>query len=176
MKAPQRQWAILGILLLVWGGLLVARWGRSAPPAPRAEGPRVTRADARAAKTPATIPGLRTDLLRAVRAPLPVTPKNLFAAVEEPPPPALAAKPIAPALPPPDPFLEGLKGLKFLGFALEGGRMLAFLSRGGEFLMAREKELLLNQYLVARIAEDSILLTAPDGSREARLSLSPEAR
>jgi hypothetical protein len=54
--------------------------------------------------------------------------------------------------------------------------MLAFLSRGGEFLMAREKELLLNQYVVARITEDSILLTAPDGSRETRLSLSPEAR
>ena len=175
MKPTPRQWAILGFLLLLWGGLLVARWGRSAPPAPRAEGPRVTRAEARAAKTPATIPGLRTDLLRAARAPLPAMPKNLFAAVEPPPPP-LAAKPVAPAPPPPDPFLEGLKGLKFLGFAHEGGQMLAFLSRGGEFLMAREKELLLNQYVVARIAEDSILLTAPDGSREARLSLSPEAR
>ena len=177
MKATARQWAILAFLLLVWGGLLVARWGRSAPPAPRAEGPRVTRPEARAAKTPATIPGLRTDLLRVARAPLPETPKNLFAAVEEPPPPPPPPpKPVAPAPVPPDPFLEGLKGLKFLGFAHEGGRMLAFLSRGGEFLMAREKELLLNQYVVARITEDSILLTAPDGSREARLALSPDTR
>ncbi|MGH7408818.1 MAG: hypothetical protein ACREKF_12525, partial [Candidatus Methylomirabilales bacterium] len=60
--------------------------------------------------------------------------------------------------------------------AREEGRALAFLSRDGEFLMAREKELLLNQYLVVRITEDTITLATPDGSREARLTLSPDAR
>jgi hypothetical protein len=100
--------------------------------------------------------------------------KNLFAAVVEPPP---TPKPVAAAPPPPaDPFLEGLKRLKFLGFAREGGQAVAFLSRDGEFLMAREKELLLNQYLVARITEDTIILATPDGSREARLTLSPDSR
>jgi hypothetical protein len=98
--------------------------------------------------------------------------------MEEPPPPP--PKPVAaappPAPPPPDPFLEGIKGLKFLGFAREEGRTLAFLSRGGEFLMAREQELVLNQYVVARITEDSITLATPDGTREARLTLSPDSR
>ena len=106
---------------------------------------------------------------------LPASPKNLFAAVVEPPPSPPPPKP-APAAPPPDPFLEGLKGLKFLGFAREEGRTLAFLSRSGEFFMARETELILNQYLVARITEDSIILATPDGTREARLTLSPDSR
>jgi hypothetical protein len=96
--------------------------------------------------------------------------------VVEPPPapaPKPASAPTPPAPPPPDPFLEGLKGLKFLGFAREDGRTLAFLSRGSEFLMARENELFLNQYVVTRIGEDSIVLATPDGTREARLTLSP---
>jgi hypothetical protein len=42
--------------------------------------------------------------------------------------------------------------------------------------MAREQELVLNQYVVARITEDSIILAMPDGSREARLTLSPDSR
>lgn len=181
MKATPRQWALLGFLILLWVGLLLARWGRSAPPAPPAEGPAPARIEARAVKIPAASLRLRTDLLRAPRASLPETPKNLFAAVEElppaaPPPPTPAAGAPPPAPSPPDPFLEGLKGLKFLGFAREEGRALAFLSRGGEFLITREKELFLNQYLVARITEDSIILATPDGAREARLSLSPDSR
>lgn len=178
MKATPRQWALLAFLLLLWGGLLLARWGRSAPPAPPAGGPTPARVEARAAKAPAASLRLRTDLLRAPRASLPETPKNLFAAVEElpPPPPKPVAGAPPPPPPPPDPFLEGLKGLKFLGFAREEGRVLAFLSRGGEFLMVQEKELFLNQYVVARITEDSIILATPDGSREARLTLSPDSR
>ena len=178
MKATPRQWAILAFLILVWAGLLLARWGQSAPPTRPADRPAPARTEARAAKAPATPPRLQTDLLRVRRPALPDTPKNLFAAVEEPPPsppkPVAAAPPPAP--PPPDPFLEGLKRLKFLGFAREEGRALAFLSRDGEFLMAREKELLLNQYLVVRITEDTITLATPDGSREARLTLSPDSR
>ncbi len=178
MKATPRQWAVLTFLILLWAGLLLARWGRSAPPVPPAERPTSTRVEARAATAPAASLRLRTDLLRAPRASLPETPKNLFAAVVEPPPPPPQAAPAAPpsSPPPPDPFLEGLKGLKFLGFAREEGRGLAFLSRGGEFLTVQEKELFLNQYLVARITEDSIILATPDGSREARLSLSPDSR
>lgn len=181
MKATQRQWAILGGLVLLWAGLLLARGGGSPPSVPTRQGPAVPRTETRGVKAPAGLPRLRTDLLRAPRAALPDHPKNLFAAVAEPPPPAAAApKPAAgptpPAAPPPDPFLEGLKGLKFLGFAREDGRTLAFLSRGGEFLMAREKELFLNQYMVTGISEDSIVLTTPDGTREARLTLSPDAR
>ena len=180
MKATPRQWAVLAFLILFWAGLLLARWGRSAPPAAPGGGPAPTRIEARAVKSPAAPARLRTDLLRAVRPSLPASPKNLFAAVVEPPPPPPAPKPAAapppPVPPPPDPFLEGLKGLKFLGFAREEGRTLAFLSRGGEFLMAREKELILNQYLVARISEDSIILAPPDGTREARLTLSPDLR
>jgi len=176
MKATPRQWAVLAFLILLWAGLLLARWGRSAPPAPSADVPPRARTEARVAKAPAGLPRLRTDLLRAPRASLPETPKNLFAAVVEPPPPqaAPAAPPSPP--PPPDPFLEGIKGLKFLGFAREEGRTLAFLSRGGEFFMAREQELVLNQYVVTRITEDSIVLATPDGSREARLTLSPDSR
>jgi len=178
MKATPRQWAVLAFLILLWAGLLLARWGRSAPPAPSADVPPRARTEARVAKAPAGLPRLRTDLLRAPRASLPETPKNLFAAVVEPPPPP--PKPVAaappPAPPPLDPFLEGIKGLKFLGFAREEGRTLAFLSRGGEFFMAREQELVLNQYVVTRITEDSIVLATPDGSREARLTLSPDSR
>jgi len=178
MKATPRQWAVLAFLILLWAGLLLARWGRPAPPAPSADVPPRARTEARVAKAPAGLPRLRTDLLRAPRASLPETPKNLFAAVVEPPPPPPQAAPAAPPSPPPppDPFLEGLKGLKFLGFAREEGRVLAFLSRGGEFLMVQEKELFLNQYVVARITEDSIILATPDGSREARLTLSPDSR
>ena len=180
MKATPRQWALLAFLILLWAGLLLARWGRSAPVGPPAAGPPPTRTEARAVKARAPFPRLQTDLLRVPRPALPETPKNLFAAVEEPPPPPPLPTPVAaappPAPPPPDPFLEGLKALKFLGFAREEGRALAFLSRGGEFLMAREKELLLNQYLVARITEDSIILATPDGTREARLTLSPDSR
>ncbi len=178
MKATPRQWAVLAFLILLWAGLLLARWGRSAPPAPSPDGPPRARTEARVAKAPAGLPRLRTDLLRAPRASLPETPKNLFAAVVEPPPPPPQAAPAAPPSPPPppDPFLEGLKGLKFLGFAREEGRALAFLSRGGEFLTVQEKELFLNQYVVARITEDSIILATPDGSREARLTLSPDSR
>ncbi len=175
MKATPRQWAVLAFLILLWAGLLLARWGRSAPPAAPGGGPPPTRIEARMVKSPAGPPRLRTDLLRAPRPSLPTSPKNLFAAVEEPPPSPPPPKPAA-AAPPPDPFLEGLKGLKFLGFAREEGRVLAFLSRGGEFFMAREKEVILNQYLVARISEDSIILATPDGTREARLTLAPDTR
>lgn len=181
MKATPRQYAILGVLILLWVGLLLARGVRSAPPVSARQGPAVPRTEARGVKGPAVLPRLRADLLQAPRAPLPESPKNLFAAVaERPPVPSVAAKPAAapapPAPPPPDPFLEGLKAVKFLGFAREDGRMLAFLSRGGEFLIARETELFLNQYVVTRIGEDSIVLATPDGTREARLTLSPDAR
>ncbi|MCI0372625.1 MAG: hypothetical protein L0214_14935 [candidate division NC10 bacterium] len=176
MKAAARQWAILAFLILVWAGLLLARWGQSAPPTRPADRPAPARTEARAGKARADNSRLRTDLLRAPRPALPDTLKNLFAAVEEPPPPP-PPKPVAGAPPPPaDPFLEGLKRVKFLGFAREEGRALAFVSRDGEFLMAREKELLLNQYLVVRITEDTITLATPDGSREARLTLSPDSR
>ncbi|MBI3002902.1 MAG: hypothetical protein HYY54_04640 [candidate division NC10 bacterium] len=174
MKATPRQWALLGALVLLWAGLLLARGGGSAPSVPTRQGPAAARTDARAVKAPAVLPRLRTDLLRVPRAPLPERPKNLFAAVVEPPPPPPAAPKAAgaptPPTPPPDPFLEGLKGVKFLGFAREDGRTLAFLSRGSEFLMARETELFLNQYVVTRIGEDSIVLATPDGTREARLN------
>lgn len=179
MKPTRRQWALLAFLILVWAGLLLARWGRSSPPAPPAGAPPRARVEARAVKATAAPPRLRIELLRAPGASLPETPKNLFAAVVEPPPPPPpppkpgGAAPAPIAAPPPDPFLEGLKGLKFLGFARERGRTLAFLSRGGEFLTVEEKEPFLNQYLVARITEDSVILTTPDGSREARLTLSP---
>lgn len=175
MKGTPRQWGLLAFLILLWVGLLLARWGRSAPPTAPGGGPATTRMEARMVKSPAAPPRLRTDLLRAPRPSLPASPKNLFAGVVEPPPPPPAPKPAA-AAPPPDPFLEGLKGLKFLGFAREEGRTLAFLSRGGEFFMAREKELILNQYVVARISEDSIILATPDGTREARLTLAPDTR
>ena len=179
MKATQRQWALLAFLILVWGALLLARWSRSAPPVSPTQATAPTRVEARAVKTTAAPPRLRIELLRARGASLPETPKNLFAAVVEPPappppPPKLGGAAPAPiAAPPPDPFLEGLKGLKFLGFARERGRVLGFLSRGGEFLTVEEKELFLNQYVVARITEDSIILATPDGAREARLTLSP---
>ncbi|MGH7408788.1 MAG: hypothetical protein ACREKF_12375 [Candidatus Methylomirabilales bacterium] len=176
MKATPRQWAILAFLILVWAGLLLARWGQSAPSSRPADRPAPARTEARAAKARVENSRLRTDLLNAPRPALPDTLKNLFTAVEEPPPPA-PPKPVAAApLPPADPFLEGLKRVKFLGFAREEGRALAFVSRDGEFLMAREKELFLNQYLVVRITEDTIILATPDGSREARLTLSPDSR
>lgn len=177
MKATPRKWALLAFLILVWAGLLLARWGQSAPPTRPADRPAPARTEAQAAKARVENSRLRTDLLRAPRPALPSTLKNLFAAVVEPPP---TPKPVAaaplPAPPPLDPFLEGLKRVKFLGFSREGGQVVAFLSRDGEFLMAREKELFLNQYLVARITEDTIILATPDGSREARLTLSPDSR
>jgi len=56
MKATPRQWAVLTFLILLWAGLLLARWGRSAPPVPPAERPTSTRVEARAATAPAAQP------------------------------------------------------------------------------------------------------------------------
>ena len=119
------------------------------------------------------MPRLKLARIERVRPPYEPESRNIFASIEPSPPlpSALAAPSALSAPPPPDPFLEEAKRLRFLGFATAEGKMMAFVTYGGELLVVPETEVIGSQLRVKEVKEDGILVTSLDGKKEIRLGL-----
>ena len=119
------------------------------------------------------MPRLKLARIERVRSPYEPESRNIFASIEPSPPApsALAAPSALPAPPPPDPFLEEAKRLRFLGFATAEGKMMAFVAYGGELLVVPETEVIGSQLRIKEVKEDGILVTSLDGKKEIRLGL-----
>ncbi len=122
------------------------------------------------------MPRLKLARIERVRPPYEPESRNIFASIEPSPPlpsalaaPSALSAPSAP--PPPDPFLEEAKRLRFLGFATAEGKMMAFVTYGGELLVVPETEVIGSQLRVKEVKEDGILVTSLDGKKEIRLGL-----
>ena len=122
------------------------------------------------------MPRLKLARIERVRPPYEPEARNIFASIEPslPLPSALAAPsalsaPSAP--PPPDPFLEEAKRLRFLGFATAEGKKMAFVAYGGELLVVPEREVIGSKLRIKEVKEDGILVTSLDGKNEIRLGL-----
>ncbi|MFQ5839637.1 MAG: hypothetical protein ACE5HK_02835 [Candidatus Methylomirabilales bacterium] len=167
-------------LLLIWGLLL---WWRLADKPLRDTGGASTPSSRRAEPARGVLPLLKLDLPRPERPRFETNFRNIFTALRKeskpkvpkvqvpatPPPP-----PPEPPPPAPDPFLEGIKTLQYLGFAEAQGEKTAFLAEGSEVLLAREAETIGERYRVKTITPEYVTLTTPDGTKEARVSLTTE--
>jgi hypothetical protein len=126
-----------------------------------------------------TMPRLKLVRLERVRPPYEPEVRNIFGSIEPSAavpavpavPPVLAISPTLP--PPPDPFFEEAKRLRFLGYAEAEGKTMAFVADGSEVSIVPEKEVIRGQFLVKEIREDAVLVTSLDGIKEVRLALSP---
>lgn len=182
MRDKRRQAILLGCLLLGWVALLAVRLQSgpemAARPGPRAAGARLGGAPG----TPeAAVPQLKLELLDRALPPFQEARHNIFGGAQlTPPPPASApsvevkAPPATPAAPPPDPFLEGTRGLRFLGFVAADGDRAAIVGKGTEVFVVKERETLDGAYLVKEVHEDYVLLGQPQGDRTVRLTLAAE--
>jgi len=119
------------------------------------------------------MPRLKLARIERVRPPYEPESRNIFASIEPSPPlpSALAAPSALPAPPPPDPFLEEAKRLRFLGFATAEGKMMAFVTYGDELLVVPETEVIGSKLRIKEVKEDGILVTSIDGKKEIRLGL-----
>ncbi|MGH7351476.1 MAG: hypothetical protein ACREJJ_03770 [Candidatus Methylomirabilales bacterium] len=116
------------------------------------------------------MPRLKLARVERVRPPYEPEARNIFASIEPSPPlPSALAAPSVP--PPPDPFLEEAKRVRFLGFATGEGKMMAFVTYGSELLVVPETEVIGSQLRVKEVKEDGILVTSLDGKKEIRLGL-----
>jgi hypothetical protein len=113
------------------------------------------------------MPRLKLARIERVRPPYEPESRNIFASIE----PSLPLPSALSAPPPPDPFLEEAKRLRFLGFATAEGKMMAFVAYGGELLVVPETEVIGSQLRIKEVKEDGILVTSLDGKREIRLGL-----
>ena len=138
------------------------------PTSTQREGPPA--APRRQTKERMEMPRLKLARIERVRPPYEPESRNIFASIEpSPPAPSALAAPSAPL--PPDPFLEEAKRLRFLGFATAEGKMMAFVTYGGELLVVPETEVIGSQLRVKEVKEDGILVTSLDGKKEIRLGL-----
>jgi hypothetical protein len=119
------------------------------------------------------MPRLKLARIERVRPPYEPEARNIFASIEPSPHllSALAAPSALATPPPPDPFLEEARQLRFLGFATAEGKMMAFVAYGGELLVVPETEVIGNKLRIKQVKEDAILVTSIDGKREIRLGL-----
>ena len=174
MRSARTKVLILVALLGVWALIVFLRWPAAAPLRP---GPAQT--EARAQRTAAGgggMPRLRTDLLKAPRAPYPADVQNIFST---PPPPAPPPPQVAgtggptppPAAPPPDPFQEEAKQLRYVGFLRSGSATTAFIVRGQEVHTVPVGEMMGGRFRVLEVQDDSLLLGSPTGDKQVRLSM-----
>jgi hypothetical protein len=173
MRSPKRNLYLLVALLVVWGLVFAFR-------SPRATEPRreVRAGTARPARAPAAqgggLPRLKTELLDLPRPAYPPAVQNIFGTPPPPPLPPQAAVQ-APAPPPPDPFQEEGKRLRYVGFLEAGKAKLAFIVQGQEVHTVEVGATFSAQFRVQAITEDAVLLSSPDGEKQIRLPLAPDA-
>ena len=177
MRSVRTKLLILAVLLGVWAVIFVLR--RPAEP-PTRSGP-TTQTDARIPRAAGGggMPRLRTDLLSVPRTPYPSDVQNIFSSPPPPPPATQMAGPgmqgPAPALPPPDPFQEEAKQLRYVGFLRAGNSATAFIVRGQEVHTIPVGALLGERFRVMDVQDDGVLLASPTGDKQVRLSLAADS-
>jgi hypothetical protein len=175
MRSVRGKLIILVALGLVWALIFVTR-RPSEPPA---------RAGAQAASRPArapagpsgTTPRLKVELLNLPRAPYPSEEHNIFGTPPPPPPPSRppeSTQSTAPVAPPPDPFQEEAKQLRFVGFLRDGGTATAFIIQGQQVHTVAVGDLVAGRFRVADVGEDFVVLASPGGDKQVRLPLATE--
>lgn len=189
MPRDNKKLIVLICLVVFWIGLILVQ--RSQGPGLRrtqvASGLQRSSAQRRGSVTPPRrqaekqegIPRLKLDRIERVRPPFDPEARNIFGSIES----LSAVRPPAPPKPqaalslppPPDPFLEEAKQVRFLGYAKADGKPMAFVAYADEALVVPEAEVFGNQFRVKSITEDSMVLTSLDGTKEILLRLSPES-
>jgi hypothetical protein len=173
MRSARMKILILVALVGIWA--LIFGLHRSDEP----EQTRLPQTGARSVRAPAgpttNIPRLKAELVNLPRAPYPSEVQNIFSLPPPPPPPpqAVAAPgPVQPVLPPPDPFQEEAKQLRYVGFLRSGDVLTAFIIQGQEVHTVPVGGMLSGRFRVAEVQEENVLLTSPSGDKQARLDLS----
>ncbi len=180
MPTDKRKLIALFCLVVFWIALIFVQrhrgetdrptQGAAALPATSTQREGPPAAPRRQTKERMEMPRLKLARIERVRPPYEPESRNIFASIEpSPPAPSALAAPSAP--PPPDPFLEEAKRLRFLGFATAEGKMMAFVTYGGELLVIPETEVIGSQLRVKEVKEDGMLVTSLDGKKEIRLGL-----
>ena len=180
MPTDKRKLIVLSCLVVFWIALIFVQrhrgetdrptQGTAALPATSTQREGPPAAPRRQTKERMEMPRLKLARIERVRPPYEPESRNIFGSIEpSPPAPSALSAPSAP--PPPDPFLEEAKRLRFLGFATAEGKMMAFVTYGGELLVVPETEVIGSQLRVKEVKEDGILVTSLDGKKEIRLGL-----
>lgn len=183
LRLTRKRLLLLG-LVGVWGAIFGLR-ALFSPPAPHpAPPPAAAAAARRPAPAGGALPRLKLELLDAPQPPVPSQIQNIFGHPQPPPPPptpaaqaaaAAAAAAAQAAPPPPDPFQEEAKRLKYLGYIEQGQKTSALILQGQDVQMIPVGELFANRFKVKTVEDDALVLTSPDGTKEARLLLAPDA-
>ena len=183
MPTHKRKLIVLFCLVAFWIALILVQrhrgeidrptQGAAALPATSTQREGPTAGPRRQTKEHKEMPRLKLARIERVRPPYEPESRNIFASIGPSPPlpSALAAPSALSAPPPPDPFLEEAKRLRFLGFATAEGKMMAFVTYGNELLVIAETEAIGSQFRVKEVKEDAILVTSLDGKKEIRLGL-----
>ncbi len=178
MNWQKRKVAILVVLLGFWGLILVVRWpwsqtrptvGSAAPTAARKP---AAQADGR--------PRLKTELLRIPVPAYPPEVQNIFGTPPPPPPPpptkpSPGLTPASALPPPPDPFQEDARQLKYVGFLQGEGKTMAFIMKGPELHTVEVGTTLLGRFRIQAVTEDAVLVSSVAGDKQIRLPLAVEA-
>ena len=170
MRSSKRNLYLLIALVGLWGLIFAFRspWGTEPRREVRAGTERPVRAQG------GGLPRLKTGLLDRPRPAYPPAVQNIFGTPPPPPRPPQAAVP-PPAPPPPDPFQEEGKRLRYVGFLDAGNMKLAFIVQGQEVHTVEVGATFSARFRVQAITEDAVLLSSPDGEKQIRLPLAPDA-
>ena len=172
MDSRQRKLLILVALFGVWGLLFVFRAPRTTPPKPPARGVATAR---RTVAQGAGLPRLKRELLDLPSPAYPAEVHNIFGSPPSPPAPVEAAvTPVPAGPPPPDPFQEEAKRLRYVGFLQGGEKAMAFIVHGPEVHTVEVGATLLGHFRVQLVTEDAVHLSSVTGDKQVRLPLSPE--
>lgn len=180
MGVGKRHLLILIALVGAWALILAFRspWGFSARTevrAPSAPSSRAPEAEG------GGLPRLKRELLNLPTPAYPPEVQNIFGTPPPPPLPAQAgmtlpgAVPGAVAPPPPDPFQEEAKQLRYVGYVEDGRRMMAFITRGPEVYTVEVGATISERFRVQTITEEAVLMSSLTGDKQARLPLATEA-
>ena len=178
MRSTRKKFLVLAALVGVW--VLIFGLRRSDEPVRTSAPPQTGARPARTSAGPsAATPRLKAELANLPRAPYPSEVHNIFSPPPPPlPPPPQAVRPpgpAQPAVPPPDPFQEEAKQLRYVGFLRSGNVLTAFIVQGQEIHSVPVGDLLGGRFRVAEVQEESVLLASPAGDKQVRLELSAVA-
>jgi hypothetical protein len=177
MRSVRGKVIILVALGLLWALLFVPR--RPSQPPERT----TVQAGTRSVRTPASqgggLPRLKLELLNAPRAPYPGEEQSIFGAPPPPPPPPRPVEVARPGgaevQPPPDPFEEEAKQLRYVGFLRDGNAATAFIVQGQQVHTVATGDMVAGRFRVVEVGEDAVVLSSPAGDKQARLPLAAEA-
>jgi len=179
MDSRKRNLLILIALAAAWGLILVLRspWGPTAKT--EVKGPSTT-----SPKPPVTtgagFPRLKRELLNIPPSEYPREVQSIFGTPPPPPQASAVGGPAGgptgqPVVPPPDPFQESAKQLRYVGYLERGQRMMAFITQGPEVYTVEVGATISGQFRIQTITEEAVLLSSLAGDKQARVPLATDA-